>query len=255
MHKNMQKNTLLQISLQILIFTTSIQNIRAEKSIGIIYFQSIYKKYNYQRINKMIAQIEERYNHGIDDMNSVILSEVNKSLDTLREKPTGSAFWNFIAKSARDEKVEIKFFIDPQGLKFHFDEKKFNIKSADHNYGALLEFSTDHKNRIGTHIFLTNIPGIDIFYARKMNKMQLALGLGMEFLIHDIEYDKHDISLPYMALFGIIKTDYYLGQEIKTEIKAERSAFAKIFVMYKFSQWPIIGHNHSVGIGISALIK
>lgn len=231
------------------LFATLFIKTNAETSIGLFTMPTFVRSYNRSTIDKIMQTISSEYNNLLDDVSEEINDQANKALDEIRDAPSGSEKLNAIARKPvkdgglRDRANEAKFNMSPNSFKWLPKNSDTNWNRPSVQNGLLVEFSTNAKTRLGTHIFISNTPGIDIFIAKGDEKTQIEAGIGIEFGLHELNYKKTEFEMPYVGMFGLFKFDIYLNNEWK------------VFFMYKLSYWPIIGNEHSLGTGISVILK
>ncbi len=212
-----------------------------KKSIGVFYFHSPFQKYHMHSINNLIIKTTDRFNADMQKIKEIIEEEFNNAIDEIRNRPTGSEFLNKRARKIRNKKNEAKFLINIERLQIDFDKTKYKATTDAQHYGLIFDFSTDDATKIGTHIFVSNRPGIDLYIGKCDKHYELSASIGIEVIMHDIKYKQYETTVPYCGIFYMLKFDIYLNDWT-------------IFAMYKYSKWPIIGRDNSFGVGISKKI-
>lgn len=208
----------------------------AVKSFGVVgmhYHSKTHKKDVHQLIDKTV----NLGNILIFALRKNVTDEINRKIEAIHnikfeesEIATG-----IVHKITHNIKT-----MEPSKTKYiKFSHKNFGIKSPSTDIGILLDFASEGTVQLGTHCFLTNTPGADLYLALQNSNFRLAIGVGPEVVIYKLKYDQEKITLPFTAVYGIAKLDWKMNEK------------TQIYAMYKISHRPLIESAHAVGIGIS----
>ena len=221
----------------------------AEKSIGVFCFGVVKQTYDMDKINSFIRSATNRINTDLDELKTCVEEEINIALDEIKSNPTGSNIVDKSLQSIREKEHEAKFKINISRFKIHFDDNEDSAKVDIHTPGLLFDFATDTTAKtgdadftIGTHIFISTRPGIDLYIGCSDKQIGFSIGIGIEAIMHDLQYKQYEATLPYVGVFMLAKCDVYIGNW-------------KMFAMYKYSKWPLIGRDHSVGLGLAKVLS
>lgn len=208
----------------------------ASKSFGVIGMH-YHAKTHKQDVHKLIDDTVNLGNNIIFVLRKNVTDEINRKIESIHnikieesEIATG-----IVHKITHNIKT-----MEPSRTKhLKFDHKNLGIKSPSADIGVLLDFASEGVLQLGTHCFLTNTPGADLYLALQNSNFRLAIGIGPEVVIYKLKYHNTKLTMPFTAVYGIAKLDWKLNEK------------TQIYAMYKISHRPLIESAHAVGIGIS----
>ena len=160
------------------------------------------------------------------------------------------SIWNSRAKIFLPVLSQIPPAEDFLGAKeFENTTEEFENATKLYNGGMLLDFACGDDFVVGTHIFMTTTPGIDVYMAYKIySNIQIGIGFGAGFVTNAIKLKESDtpITLPWIEGFTLIKGDYFINLN-----DAEPNDSIVVSIGYKRSTYPTLGSAQSIFLAIS----